>query len=180
MFSAVTFKLKWDGEGDDKYADTPAAEKISGVTQHAVAGDDVAEKGERMGGLECEESEHDREEEVQADAHVPASRLKFKIKFVGKSSIKEGAVAQWIHLRLPTCRPRVRIPCTPSTLYSIWIVTCWNDENKQKRSREVRRYLVISSIDEKANVGAEKSQLDVHVDEATSVDDSENCQKVNV
>ena len=48
------------------------------------------------------------------------------------------------------------------------------------RNREVRRYLVISSIDEKANVGAEKSQLDVHVDEAASVDDSENCQKVNV
>ena len=82
MFSAVTFKLKRDGVGDDKYADTPAAEKISGVTQHAVAADDVAEKGERMGGLEREESEHDREEEVQGDAHVPASCLQETVQFV--------------------------------------------------------------------------------------------------
>ena len=82
VLSTVALKLEWDGVDDDDDADAPAAEEVSGVAQHPVLAHDVAQERESVRGFQGEEREHDREEEVQGDAHVPASCLQETVQFV--------------------------------------------------------------------------------------------------
>ena len=53
------------------------------------------------------------------------------------TAIVSAAVAQWIHLRLPSCRPgfesQAHHLCFYQFKFEFKTVTCWNDENKQKK-----------------------------------------------
>ena len=46
------------------------------------------------------------------------------------------AIAQWIRLRLPSCRLRFESQAYHLSFYKFIIVSCGKDENKRKRGRD--------------------------------------------
>ena len=72
------------------------------------------------------------EEGVESNGR-PSNRT---TSFRGQLKIFSGAaIAQWIRLRLPSCRPWVQVTSTPSML-SHWFMSCEKDKHKLKRGRD--------------------------------------------